>query len=160
ETIQSPAKHDEPGAPKRTFVDRFPYVRLVPGPDSCAATKNRCLFDHLVGAKFVARMSAANAGRSCRVTRTPDFAALIRATSLYRRIRVRRRFVASPHGWPPKKPLASRRICERMNGSGSRPMTMDPGWPHVVQHAVLPLFRGRPRTLARCSAYPRCCLVG
>ena len=39
---------------------------------------------------------------------------------------------------PPKKRLASRRICERMNGSGSAPITIDPGWPHPFQHTTLP----------------------
>src|SRR6516165_700487 len=50
-----------------------------------------------------------------------------------------------------------------MNGSGSRPITMDPGWPHVVQQTVLPLFRRRPRIpgpAAGCARYARCCLVG
>jgi hypothetical protein len=40
---------------------------------------------------------------------------------------------------PPKKPLASRRICDRMNGSGSAPMTIAPGWPHGVQQTILAL---------------------
>src|SRR6266496_406352 len=38
---------------------------------------------------------------------------------------------------PPKKPFASRRICERMNGSGSAPITMAPGCPHGVQQTIL-----------------------
>src|SRR5262249_31378107 len=55
---------------------------------------------------------------------------------------------------PPKKPLASRRICERMNGSGSAPITIDPGWPHGVQQTTLPggVFRYTPRV-----PYEDCC---
>src|SRR5262245_12262800 len=47
---------------------------------------------------------------------------------------------------PPKKPLASRRICDRMNGSGSAPITIDPGWPQGVQQTTLPggVFRYTP----------------
>src|SRR5215831_742810 len=54
---------------------------------------------------------------------------------------------------PPKKPLASRRICCRMNGSGSAPITMDPGWPHGVQQTKLPggVFR------YPWAAYDGCC---
>ena len=40
-------------------------------------------------------------------------------------------------------------------------MTMDPGWPHVVQQTVLPLFLGTPRIPgAGCARYARCCFVG
>src|SRR5262249_30845952 len=62
---------------------------------------------------------------------------------------------------PPKYRLASRRSCERMNGSGSAPSTMELGWPHVVQHTTLDggVFRGMVPSAACCSTYARCCLV-
>src|SRR5262249_23322815 len=49
---------------------------------------------------------------------------------------------------PPKKPSASRRICWRMNGSGSAPITMAFGWSHDVQQTTLALgvFRGHAVT--------------
>src|SRR5262245_11022866 len=49
---------------------------------------------------------------------------------------------------PPKKPLASRKICERMNGSGSAPITIDPGWPQPFQQTTYEsgVFRGQTVT--------------
>src|SRR5262245_29873025 len=61
-----------------------------------------------------------------------------------------------PHRLPPKKPVASRRICERMNGSGSAPMTIEPGWPQGVQQTMLDW--GVPRGAARRPTYARCLL--
>src|SRR6516165_797377 len=57
---------------------------------------------------------------------------------------------------PPKKPFASRRICERMNGSGSAPITMAPGWPHGVQQTILAfgVLRGMTVMLGVGFGYP------
>src|SRR5262249_13749386 len=54
------------------------------------------------------------------------------------------------------KPLASRRICERMNGSGSAPITMAPGWPHGVQQTMLAfsVLRGMAVMLGVGFGYP------
>src|SRR5262245_22084914 len=57
---------------------------------------------------------------------------------------------------PPKKPFASRRICERMNGSGSAPITMAPGCPHGVQQTILAfgVLRGMAVMLGVGFGYP------
>ena len=58
------------------------------------------------------------------------------------------RTVAGYRPPPPKKPLASRKICERMNGSGSAPITIDPGWPQPFQQTTYEsgVFRGQTVT--------------
>ena len=54
-------------------------------------------------------------------------------------------------------------ICERMNGSGSAPITMAFGWLHGVQQTRLAsgVFRGMTVTplLRPWSLYARCCLL-
>src|SRR5262245_48598858 len=57
---------------------------------------------------------------------------------------------------PPKKPFASRRICWRMNGSGSAPITIAPGWPQGVQQTILAfgVLRGMTVMLGVGFGYP------
>src|SRR5262245_50330114 len=57
---------------------------------------------------------------------------------------------------PPKKPFESRRICWRMNGSGSAPITMAPGCPHGVQQTILAfgVLRGMAVMLGVGFGYP------